>query len=47
MSLALIVILLVCTSLGLWWQLSRTKQHNAALQAELLKLRNKARALRQ
>lgn len=42
-----LMLFLVCASGFLWWQLSRAQQLNVMLHAEVLKLRNRLRSLRQ
>lgn len=42
-----LILLLVCSSVWLWWKLSHVQQENVQLHAELSKLRGRARALRQ
>jgi DNA-binding transcriptional regulator of glucitol operon len=42
-----ILIVFICASCVLWWQLSRAQALNVQLQAELAKLRGRIRSLRE
>lgn len=41
-----LTLILACITTVLWWQLSRARELNAQLHAEVLKLRGRVRALR-
>lgn len=46
MILQSVTVLLVLATGWLWWRLSRVQHENATLQAELARLRDRARRLR-
>jgi hypothetical protein len=46
MILAGLTVLLTLTALWLWWKLSRVEHENTVLQAEIARLRARARRLR-
>jgi hypothetical protein len=44
--IVLIIITLTCAGAGLWWRLTFIQKQNVELQAEVLRLRGRLRALR-